>query len=184
MDGDFAIFQELLNNQKTEKGVFAEFYDKAVKTDEVNDKGLPVFITKTYVRIQTKDNHDVFDQPAKDEHIKRFPVEYNRYLLGKKEIENGTPLNQFAFLTVQQLESCKHHGIFTIERLAELNDEYTQALDLMAERDAAQKFIAISKNNTVIADFAKKEKAYKAEIKQLKEQIKELQAAKKEAKED
>ena len=55
MDGDFAIFQELLNQQKTEKGVFAEFYDKAVKTDEVNDKGLTIFITKTYVRIQTKD---------------------------------------------------------------------------------------------------------------------------------
>ena len=174
MDADFQMFQEMLNNQQKETGVYAEFYDKAVKTEEFNEKGLPVFNTKTYVRIKLKDNHDVFDQPATNEHKRRFPVEYNRYLLAKKEVENGTPLEQFAFLTAGQLEDCKFHGIFTVERLADLSDEHTAALDLAAEREAAKKFIAVSQNNAAIADFSKKEKAYKAEIKKLKEQIKEL----------
>jgi len=173
---DFAMFQAMVNNQNQEDGVVAEFYDKAIKTEEFNAKGLPVFQTITYVRIRLKDNYDVFDQPATNEHKRRFPVEYNRYLLGKKEEENGTPLTQFAFLNAQQLEACKHYGVFTVERLAELSDEQTASLDLAAERDAAQRFLTISKNNLAIANFAKKEKALKAEIKKLEEQIKELQA--------
>lgn len=186
MDLDFNMFQDMLNNQsqRQEKGVYAEFYDKTIKTEEVNEKGFPIFKSKVYVKIETKDNRDVFNQPATDEYIRRFPVEYNRYLLNKKEAVAGTPLNQFAFLTGAQYESCKYHGIFTVERLAELSDEQTEALDLNNEREAARKFIAISKNNAIIADFGKKEKEYKAEIKKLKEQIKELQAAKKEVKED
>lgn len=184
MDADFSIFQDMLNNQRQEKGVYAEFYDKTIKTDEISAKGLPVFKSVTYIRIQLKDNHDVYDQKATPEYMRRFPVEYNRYLLSKKEIENGTPLNQFAFLTNSQLESCKYHGVFTVERLAELSDEHTAALNLINEREAAKKFLAISKNNTVIADFQKKEKEYKAEIKRLKQEIKDLQSSKKEVKED
>lgn len=184
MDLDFGMFQEVLNNQNKEVGVYAEFYDKAIKTDEINEQGMPVFKNVLYIKIEMKDNRDVYDQPASKEYIRRFPVEYNRYLLNKKEMEKGTPLNQFAFLSAEQFESCKYHGIFTVERLAELTDEQTNMLNLNSEREAAKKFVAISKNNGKIADFNKKEKEYKDEIRALKEQIKELQAAKKEAKED
>ena len=172
MDGEFAMFQEAINNQTSEKGVYAEFYDK------------PVFKSVLYVRIQLKDNADVFDQPAAESYIRRFPIEYNRYLMGKKAEQSGTPLTQFAFLSGAELEACKFRGIYTVEKLAELSDEHTKELNLQNEREAARKFIEISKNNKIIAEFAKKEKEYKAEIKELKEQIKELRAAKKEVKED
>lgn len=184
MDGEFSMFQEAINNQSSEKGVYAEFYDKTVKTEHVNELGFPVFKNITYIRIQLKDNPDTYDQPAGQDYIRRFPVEYNRYLMGKKAEQDGTPLTQFAFLTGDELAMCKFHGIFTIEKLAELPDDKTHALNLFNEREAAKRFIEVSKNNKAIADYAKKEKEYKAEIKQLKEQIKELQAAKKEAKED
>lgn len=174
MEADFNLFQSMLNNQKSEDGVFAEFYDKTLKTDEFTDKGLPVFKSKTYIKIRLRDNNDVYDQPANDENIRRFPVEYNRYLLNKKEIEKGTPLNQFSFLTVAQLDICNFRGIFTVERLANLTDEQASSLGLSEEKDLALKFIDVSKNNSVIADFEKKEKAYKAEIKKLKAEIERL----------
>lgn len=174
MEADFNLFQSMLNNQKAEDGVLAEFYDKTIKTNEFTDKGLPVFKTKTYIKIRLRDNNDVYDQPANDENIRRFPIEYNRYLLNKKEIENGTPLNQFAFLTSAQLDICNFRGIFTVERLANLTDEQASSLGLSEEKDLAVKFIEVSKDNSIIADFEKKEKAYKAEIKKLKAEIERL----------
>jgi hypothetical protein len=169
MEADFSLFQSMLNNSKTEDGVLAEFYDKSVKTNEVTDTGLPVFVQKTYIKIRLRDNNDVFDQPASEEHKK--------YLLNKKEVENGTPLNQFAFLTTGQLELCRFRGIFTVERLADLTDEQVQSLGLTEERELANKFLEVSKNNSAIAEFEKKEKAYKAEIKKLKAEIEKLKGA-------
>ena len=178
MDADFYMFQNMLNNAGKENGVVAEFYDKAVKTDKINDKGFPVFDNVTFVRIRCKDNPDVFDQPAYEKHFKRFPVEYSRFLLAKKETENGTPLNQFAFLSAEQLEACKYRGIFTVERLAELEDERAKDLGLAEEKVLAQKFIAVSSNNKAIADFENKEKEYQAKIKELEDKIKELEQVK------
>lgn len=181
---DFAIFQDILNNQRQEKDVFATFYDKTVKTDEIGQNGLPVFKTITYVKIEIKDNRDVYDQKAEKKDMMRFPVEYNRYLISKKERESGTPLNQFAFLNEAQLKDCEYHGVFTVEKLADLTDEQAGSVNLVGERDAAKRFLDFAKNNTAISEFNKKEKEYKAQIKELKAQIKELQAAKKEAKEE
>lgn len=181
---DFAMFQDMLNNQRQEKDVFATFYDKQVKTDTIGENGLPVFKTVTYVKIEIKDNRDVFNQPATKEYMMRFPVEYNRYLISKKERENGTPLSQFAFLSAAQLDECEHYGVFTVEKLADLTDEQAGHIGLTDERDAAKRFLDFAKNNAAIAEFNKKEKEYKAEIKELKQQIKELQAAKKEVKEE
>lgn len=178
MDIDFSIFQSMLDNSHRETGVSASFYDKAIRTGIMLPNGLPEFKERIYVRIMTKDNSDVFDQPASQEHIRRFPVEYNRYVLEKKEVKSGTPLKEFAFLTKIQLESCKYRGIFTVERLAEIEEEKANELGLTEERELAIRFIEISKNNKKIDDFTKKEKKYQAEIKKLKEQIEELKGQK------
>lgn len=174
MDIDFSVFQSMLENSNKETGVVAMFYDKVVRTGIIMPNGLPEFKEKPYVRIKTRDNSDIFDQPASQEHVRRFPVEYNRYILEKKEIKSGTPLTEFAFLTKIQLENCKFRGVFTVERLAELTDEQAKDIGLTEEKELAIRFIEVSKNNKKIDDFTKKEKKYQTEIKKLKEQIEEL----------
>lgn len=180
MDIDFSIFQSMLENSNKETGVVASFYDKVVRTGVIMPNGLPEFKEKAYVRIKTRDNADVFDQPASQEHIHRFPLEYKRYLLEKQEVKQGTPLTEFAFLSKTQLEACKYRGIFTVERLAELEDDKAHSIGLTEEKELAIKFIEASKNNKKIDDFTKKEKKYQAEIKKLKEQIEELKTQLKE----
>ena len=177
MDVDFLEFQNLINN-KTDDGVFAKFYDRVIKTDKILDNGLPEFLKKTYIEIRIRDNNDIVDQPAREEDKRRFPLEYQRYLLEQKQVEKGTPLNQFAFLDVTQLETCKFRGIFTVEVLAELDDDKAKSIGLEKEKELAQKFLDVSKNNQVINDFAKKEKKYQAEIKKLKEEISRLKEEK------
>lgn len=174
MDMDFATFQNMIDNEQRNSNTLARFYDKCVRTGNMNKNGMPEFTTTTYIEIRTRDNHDVYDQPAGEEYQKRFPQEYARYLLEKKQLVDGTPLDQFAFLSQEQLNSCHFRGIFTVETLAGLDKDKAASIGLVEEVEKAKKFLAISKNNAAIDEFAKKEAAYKQEIAKLKEEIENL----------
>ena len=178
MDMDFAMFQQMLNQKETEKNVAARFYDKAVKTEEVAANGLPIFKNVTYIEIRLKDNNtEIFNQPANAEKIKRFPREYALYQLSKKQAENGTPLEQFAFLTAAEIATCKSRGVFTVETLAGLDFDKVQSLGLQDEHVLAQMFLEKSENNKMLDDFAKKELEYEREIESLREQLAAVQRA-------
>lgn len=172
MDADFSMFQDLLNNSKGEEGVAARFYDRSVKTSKIDDNGMPVFENVTYVEIRMKDNNtDVYDQPADKEKIRRFPLEYQRYQLERKQIKDGTPLNQFAFLDAAQIDTLKVRGIFTVEALAELPEEKAAQLNVVREYELAAKFLANAKDNKALLEWQEKEKAYQDEIKKLQEAL-------------
>lgn len=178
MDIDFSLFQQVINQSESEKNVAARFYDKAVKTNEVSENGLPIFKNVTYVEIRLKDNNtEVFNQPASSEKIRRFPKEYALYQLSKKEAEKGTPLEQFAFLTAAEIATCKNRGVFTVETLAKLDFEKVKNLGLENEHVLAQMFLEKSENNKALDNFIKKELEYKREIEALREQLTVLQRA-------
>ena len=172
---DFMTFQNMIQNHNPQEGIVARFYDKAIKTKEVDNNGLPIFKNQCFVEIRIKDNNcEIFDQPATDEKIKRFPIEYARYQLGKKQIETGTPLEQFAFLTAAEIESLKVRGIFTVEMLAQMENEKSAKLGLSKEQDLAKKFLLQAKNNKFLSEWQKKEEDYLEEIRILKEEIAKL----------
>ena len=176
MGFDFSNFENAVLQQRQNSGVFARFYDKAVRTGNIKANGLPEFETKLYIEIKIKDERDVFDQPASVEHIERFSGEYNRYLKEKKEAGKGTPLNQFAFLSEEQIECCKFRGIFSVEVLAALEDKKAEELDLTEEKKLANAFLEVSKNNRQIVNFTKKEKMYLEQIETLKKELESLRA--------
>lgn len=171
---DFAIYQKLIeqNAHTVSDGVMARFYDRAIKTSAVDDNGMPVFKTVCYCEIRLKDNTtEVFDQPATDEKIERFPVEYARYQLSKKQVSDGTPLEQFAFLTVSEVEACKYRGIFTVEALAALSDEHAHDLSLVRERELAQKFMALGKTMKQAVDWEAERTRYRHKIGELEAEV-------------
>ncbi len=178
MDMEYALIQQIMNQGESEKNVAARFYDKAVKTSEVAENGMPVFKNVTYVEIRLKDNNtEVFNQPATAEKIRRFPKEYALYQLSKKQIEKGTPLEQFAFLTAAEIATCKSRGVFTVETLAELDFDKVQSLGLQNEHVLAQMFLEKSNNNKALNDFVEKELEYEREIEALREQLAVVQRA-------
>lgn len=175
---DYALFQQVIGQSESEKNVAARFYDKAVKTNEVAKNGLPVFKNVTYIEIRLKDNStEVFNQPATDEKIRRFPKEYALYQLSKKQVENGTPLEQFAFLTAAEIATCKSRGVFTVEALAGLDIDKVQSLGLQDEHVLAEIFLEKSNNNKMLDDFAKKEVEYERALEALREQLAVVQRA-------
>lgn len=173
MDSDFMTFQSVVAINPTHSDVFARFYDKSVKTDEINPKtGMPIFKDVCYVEIRIKNNNtDIYNQPASDEKIHRFPAEYNRYLMAKKQVENGTPLENFAFLTAAQTDTLKFHGIFTVEALADISEQQAQDLDLSAERQSAIRFMKSAQANLTQIEWQGRVDNLLAEIDVLKAEI-------------
>ena len=172
MDFDFAMFRQFADNTNDDRNVAARFYDKAVKTTEMNDNGLPIFKNVTYVEIRLKDNNtEVFNQPASLEKIKRFPREYELYKTAKAQIKEGTPLEQFAFLTAAEVATCKNRGVFTVEALADLSEDKVKSLGLQNEHKFAEIFMRNAKSNNKVADFARKEKEYADKIAEYKEKF-------------
>ena len=176
MDMDFDLFQQLLDGSKnkSETNIAARFYDRLVKSEQLDENGLPRFDSVCFVEIRTRDCHDVFDQPADADKIQRFSVEYNRYLLAKKQAENGAPLEQFAFLTASEIETLKCHGIFTVEALASLDVEKANLIGVSSEQKAAQRFLQQAKGNRALLEAQKREERYVAEIDSLKTQIEKM----------
>jgi len=179
MSVEFLSFQNMAANQNENKGVFARFYDKTVKTGNIKENGLPEFENKLYIEIKIRDERDVFDQPANQEHIKRFAFEYQRYLNEKQKTKDGTALEMFAFLEPSQIESCHLRGVFTLEDLEKLKDEQARDLGISQEKELAEKFLKTAKNNKSLFDFLQKEKMYQEEIKALKEEIERLKFSEK-----
>lgn len=173
MDADFSLFNNFLNTQ-TNKDVFARFFDKYVKTGKTQENGLPEFVKRTYVEIRVKDSYDVTERPAEMEDFRRFPNEYNFYKVKEEKTKQGTPLNQFAFLTPAQIEGCNIRGVFTVEDLAQLTPEQAQSLSLVDEVSLAKNFLEASKNNAVIDEYKKREKELKSRIEQLENELEAL----------
>lgn len=157
-----------------ESHVIARFYDKPVKTGEMNKNGLPKIRMETFVEIRIQNNSDIVDRVAQESDFARFPQEYAFYQKEKKQVENGTALTQFAFLDASQIETCKYRGIFTVEELAALEDDKAASIGLKEEKDLAEKFLSAQKNNELINDFSQKEKKYLQQIEQLKAEIQVL----------
>lgn len=179
---DFASYQNLIeqSKHKTEDNVSARFYDRAVKTSQTDGQGMPVFKTVCYCEIRIKDNTtEIYDQPATEEKCRRFPAEYARYQLAKKQVENGTPLEQFAFLTVAEIETCKCRGILTIEHLAALDGRHAMEIGLSDEAAKAKRFVdgnAMIKQGIDIAglerEYSEKLSFLEAENAKLKQKLK------------
>ena len=172
---DFSAFERIARNAAPEEGVCARFYDRSVKTGRIDEHGFPVFENVCFCEIRIKDNNsEIFDQPATEEKKKRFPLEYARYQLAKKQVENGTPLEQFAFLTLSEVDALKSRGIFTVEALAGLDSARAENLGVSRERELAAKFIKQAAGNKAVSDWQQAEEKYKARIKKLENEIKNL----------
>ena len=110
---DFAIYQNLINQNKhrQDNSLSVRFYDKSIKTDKLNDNGIPVFKSVCYCEIRIKDNTtEIYDQPATKDKIERFPIEYARYQMMKEKTIRGTALLQSHLSSNRR--DCKARSVF------------------------------------------------------------------------
>ena len=155
--------------------VFAKFYDRTIKTNDINpETGLPVFKEVCFVEIRIKNNMtDVVDQPATPEKIARFKAEYQHYLDAKEKAKSGTPLNIFAFLSPLEIATLNAHGLYTLEEFVGLKRVEAEDLALLNEWEKAQSFLKIHQNQQMVENLKAENEALKKEIEALKIKLSE-----------
>ena len=106
-----------------EDGVFATFYDDAIKNDsETKRKGFAVFTDMTMVKIQVPNQQDCVPRPIQEKDKTRFPKSWDAYVTGKEAVEDGFPLEQWPQLTSGELKVCHANMMKTVEQLAAVAD--------------------------------------------------------------
>jgi hypothetical protein len=128
-----------------EDGVFATFYDDALKNESKTRKeGVVVFDDVLMIKIQVPNQIDCVPRPATENDKTRFPKSWQAYVTGKEPEEEGFPLEQWPQMTTGELKVCQANMIKTVEQLAETPDANIHRLGQggMSMKTRAQKFLA------------------------------------------
>lgn len=116
---------------------------------------------------------------ASDQDKERFRRQYEMFLSTKSEGIEGTPLNQFPFISPSERKELEYFNIYTGEGLANLSDGYLEKipLDLRPMIQKVKAFMEVAKNSAAAIKHAEENDSLKKEIDFLKQQIKEIIAS-------
>ena len=86
-------------------------------------------------------------------------------------------LQQFAFLSLAEVDSLKSRGIFTVEALSEMDMARAENLGISREKELADKFMQQASGNKGLVAWQEAEDRYKTKIKKLEAEVRNLRAA-------
>jgi hypothetical protein len=147
-------------------------------------EGRPIKYMADFIIIEIPgDRNTIIDTFAREEHQKRFPVQWALYQNeksdGGSEIQ-GTLLRDWPILNAAQASELKHFKFYTVEQVASASDEQISSIGMMVGtsplsfRDKAKAFLANAKDSAVVQQQADALRLRDAEIDGLKQQMQEL----------
>lgn len=155
-----------------------QFYIKPMKNEFMTEKeGRPIFEDVEFVKIFVPgDSTLVIDTFAREEHKKRFPMQYAHFknMHGDEAKNVGTPITQWPLITASQAEELKALKYYTVESVATASDAQLQRIGMIAGmsphafRDRAIKYLKIAKEEAGAHEQDEKIKALEAENAKLK----------------
>lgn len=166
------------------------FYSRPVKMAfDSQAAGRPIFKDVDYVQIFVPgDSTSVLDTPAREDHKKRFPIQWAHYQNkhGGDAREVGTPLAQWPRITPAQAEELRALKFYTVESIAHASDQNLQHIGMIAGmspyalRDHAIRFLNVAAGDSVAAaaeakarELEEKNKALEARLAALEEKLTE-----------
>lgn len=180
-----------LQQRIPKKGDYAHvtprFYEDTIKTDQIDENGLPVFRTIEYVELLIAG--DKGNAPVKrvtDAVKQQFPDQYARWKATKVNpdmIGDGIPLSLWPIIPKEMAKALEYINVFTVQQLAGIDDNAISkpgAIGLRDMREKAKAFIESSKSAAPIARLEVENKGLKERIGMLESQIEQLLAAHKE----
>lgn len=133
--------------QGDDNKVFAQFYTRAVNDGLASkEAGRPISRNVPYVKIiqPGESRLSVYDQPATDQDVARFPRQWAAFQNGKQMEISGTMLSVLFPADPAVVENLKSLNFHTVEQLAEANDTAIQQIGMGGQqwRDKARQYIA------------------------------------------
>jgi hypothetical protein len=180
------VFEEVHPIAKPDESRFAadetlyvEFFREPVlHPGRSRDAGRAVYEERDFVRIVVRgDKTTVVVQPMNEMNKIRFGSRYEKWKTGQSDAVTGTPLNALPSMTPAKVEEYKFFKIFTVEHLADANDQLGQKfMSFHSDKTAAKRFIEATKGNAPIEAMNAELQKRDAEIENLKMMVEALQA--------
>jgi hypothetical protein len=142
-------------------------------------EGRPIFKMKEYVTIMVPgDKNNIVNRPVwKGRDDMRFARQYAAFKNNQSQEADGTPLEQVAWITRNQVEELKHFHVKTLEQLANLADVHAQRfMGINSMRTRARDQIAAAKEQAPLAQLRAEVTKREDQIKQQNELIAKLEA--------
>ena len=148
------------------------FYKQAIKNEKrSNEAKTAKFDEVVMVEITIPgDKNFRFVDRASDDHKERFPTAWAQFEASEAQVGDGTPLEEWAMMTVGRVKELKSMHIHTVEQLAELPDAFISKLGM-----GGQTLIDQAKVRLVSADIEAEQLAQ--EVVDLKAKVQELETA-------
>lgn len=162
------------------------FYIRPVEnTYETQAQCKPVFTDVEYVEIFVPgDNNTVIDQPVREDHKKRFPIQWahfqNKHANDTREI--GTPLSAWPQITAAQVEELRALKFYTVDSVANASDQNIMRVGMIAGmspymfREKAQLFLKVASGVAVAGEAEKRAAEAEAKNAELSNQLAENNA--------
>ena len=182
-EADHSTTQMAMNHQMRFQGdekVYAEFYIHPRKNEQKSEKeGRDIYEDVPYVKIMAAgDKDNIVQRPVRDTDKQRFPRQWQAFLNKEEQVQEGTPLAEWAGISRSQVEELKAFGIRTVEALANMPD--TANSNFMAIGGLKQKAKAFMEDSKLMAPIERLNKEntdLRAEIDSLKQQMANLQTS-------
>ena len=163
------------------------FYNREMDNEfQSSVEGRPIKFMADFIRIEVPgDRSSIIDTFAREEHKRRFPVQWAFYQNEKSDGGDqiqGTLLKDWPILNSAQASELKHFKFYTVEQVAGASDEQISSIGMMVGmsplsfRDKAKAFLANAKDSAVVQQQAEALRQRDDEIAAMKRQLEELAA--------
>lgn len=138
--------------------------------------GIKKFKDIEMVEILIPGSKDITHRRVTDDFRRRFSAQYEQF---KKTSENkieGTPLNEFPFISAAERKELEYFNIFTGEQLANMPDGNIDKIGVNG-RDLIKKvkaFMQLAKDTSIVSRMTDENENLKREMELLKEQMQQI----------
>jgi len=161
-------------SQTGDNKVYAEFLiHPRLNTAKTKKEGRPIYDDVPYVRIMAAgDKDNIVMRPVRDSDKMRFPQQWAQFQNKEEQVQEGTPLTEWAGISRSQAEELKAMGIRTVEALAQCPDTAIQRImGGNGMKQKAKAYMEDAKLLVPIERLNKENQDLRAELESLKAQI-------------
>lgn len=161
-------------------GLFVEFVWEPIKNEAKSlQEGRPVFENKEYIRILAPgDKTKSWFRPVRKvsngtapSDLQRWPRQWEAFQNQQKQVPDGTPLEECAFLSRSDVQNLKSDNVHTLEQLASLTDVNLTRMGARSMRDKAKLLLEGSKDKAAALKWEQEKQELQNQIDGLKNQL-------------
>lgn len=151
------------------------FWDAVLMRHESEQQNRPIYKKLPHVKITSPGGKSVVVRKVKPSDELKYPKQYAAFKAGEDMAMEGTPVEQWTRIGMEQAATLKHLGIYSVEQLAECGDGVLSAIGMGARelREAARGYLAQAKDSAQAARFAAENERLRGEIADLRALIEE-----------